>query len=108
MEPQVNYFYQNVPLTRPFTVRWQGSLFVPRTGTYSFALDSIDDSWLEIDGHPVLHSTSHLQATTPLKRGWHRVEARLLAVNNFTHIFLSWQTPGSLQLVPVPSRNFRP
>jgi 4-amino-4-deoxy-L-arabinose transferase-like glycosyltransferase len=109
-EPQVDYYYQVIPLPRPFSVMWRGSLYVPTTGQYTFALDSVDDSSISIDGAQVLHVAGNLAGTktTTLTRGWHRVAVRLLAVNSFTHIFLTWMPPGNVGLTPVPSEDFRP
>jgi hypothetical protein len=109
-EPQVDYYYQNLPLRRPFSVLWRGSLYAPATGHYSFALDSVDDSSIAIDGTPVLRVRANLATTkiTPLGRGWHRVEVRLRAVNSYTHIFLTWERPGDTKFTPVPSEDYRP
>jgi 4-amino-4-deoxy-L-arabinose transferase-like glycosyltransferase len=109
-EPQVDYYYQDIPLPRPFSVKWQGSLYVPTTGVYAFALDSVDASSISIDGARVLHVATNLAATqsTSLTRGRHNVTVRLLAVNSFTHIFLTWIPPGNVAPTPVPSEDFRP
>jgi hypothetical protein len=109
-EPQVDYYYQDIPLPRPFSVLWRGSLFVPRTGSYALALDSVDDSSISIDGVTVLHVAGNLAGTktTSLTRGWHPVTVRLRAVNSFTHIFLTWIPAGNAGLMPVPSEDFRP
>ena len=32
MEPLVDYYYQNIPLPRPFSVLWRGSLYAPGDG----------------------------------------------------------------------------
>lgn len=109
-EPQVDYYYQTLPLPRPFSVLWRGFLYAPRTGQYSFALDSVDNSSISIDGSQVLQVAANLPSTgtTSLTRGWHHVAVRLDAVNSFTHIFLTWMPPGAVAQTPVPSENFHP
>jgi hypothetical protein len=110
MEPQVDYYYQNLPLQRPFTVRWQGSIQIPTAGRYEFALDSINDSWLTIDGSEILHAYPGYTGPAPLtlRPGWHRIVVRLSAVTDFTHIYLTWQPPGALAFEPIPMARFRP
>ena len=80
------------------------------TGRYSFALDSVDDSSLAIDGTQVLQVQANLAGTqiTSLARGWHHVEVRLRALNSYTHIFLTWERPGETKFTPVPSEDYRP
>lgn len=109
-EPQVDYYYQDIPLPRPFSVVWRGFLHVPTTGQYTFSLDSVDDSYLSIDGTRVLRAPANIATTStiPLTRGEHHVVMRLVAVNSFTHIFLTWTPPGKVGLTPVPSEDFRP
>jgi 4-amino-4-deoxy-L-arabinose transferase-like glycosyltransferase len=110
IEPQVDFYYQYLPLPRPFSVEWRGTLLAPRTGRYTFSLDSIDDSSIALDGHPVLHVGSNRggAAKATLRRGPHHIVVRFLAVNNFTHIYLRWTVPGSIDSTYVPSGNFRP
>ena len=109
-EPQVDYYYQTIPLPRPFSVEWRGYLQIPRTGAYAFAIDSVDDSSISIDGRPVLSVAANKASfhTVSLVRGRHRVRVRLQAVNQFTHIFLTWMPPGRTVFTPVPAENFQP
>jgi 4-amino-4-deoxy-L-arabinose transferase-like glycosyltransferase len=110
IEPQVDYYYQYLPLPRPFSVEWRGTLLVPKTGHYTFSLDSIDNSSVTLDGKPVLRVGSNVggASSKTLRRGPHHIVVRFLAVNNFTHIYLRWTVPGSTESTYIPSGDFRP
>ena len=59
VDPSLSLYFHQPLLPRPYTVEWRGKIDAPAAGTYTFGLESIDDSWLYIDeqaGHRGTHA----------------------------------------------------
>ncbi len=54
IDPEIHFYYQEIPLPRPYTVEWVGNIDIPSAGRYLFGLESIDESALWIDDTQVL------------------------------------------------------
>ena len=52
IDPQINLYFHDIPLPRPYTVEWRGKLAAPHDGEYRLGIESIDESELWIDGEP--------------------------------------------------------
>lgn len=94
-----------VPAT--FSVRWTGSLSVPDTATYAFALTSDDASFLYIDGRPIVenggqHSATTVSGTVPLARGSHRVILEYVQNGGEIALDWSWSVAGAGAGTSVP------
>jgi hypothetical protein len=111
IDPQIAFLFHLLPLPRPFSVRWQGSLFAPATFDYRFALSSIDAAVLRVDGEPVATNPGEPRAverrTVTLDRGWHDVDLTYENHSLYAQVTLSWIPPGRPRET-VPSRVLRP
>ncbi len=114
VEPDISYYYQYLEgVIAPWSARWSGQIFIPKTGVYRFSLVSIDGSSISIDGRRVLrsvHFPTAASSSLSLRQGWHKFGARLRAVSNGFRIYLTWVPAGSgaATPVPIPTSNFRP
>jgi len=82
--------------TDSFSVKWEGYLYVPSDGDYTFYLTSDDGSWLYIDGNLIidnggLHSPLEMSATIHLDRGFHRMELKFFEHYGGAVIRLEWE-----------------
>ncbi len=101
-DPQVNFpwkKYEDQPLEPPFCIRWEGQLVVPQSGTYNFATESDDGSWLYIDGMLVVdnggrHATRLMQASKRLTKGKHDITLKFVNNAGSGNIRLFWTPPG--------------
>jgi 4-amino-4-deoxy-L-arabinose transferase-like glycosyltransferase/sugar lactone lactonase YvrE len=97
IDPQIAFYFHIIPLPRPFSVRWTGTIYAPSAGVYRFTTTSIDASYLDIDGNPVLANTqlgAQAQGSVTLDSGWHAIEVRYNTLNNYSQVYLNWAPPG--------------
>jgi 4-amino-4-deoxy-L-arabinose transferase-like glycosyltransferase/sugar lactone lactonase YvrE len=108
IDPQLNLYFHIIPLPRPYTVEWTGLIAIPEDGRYQFGLESIDESWLSIDGEEVVASLApneYAVGSIDLAAGFHDIRIRFADRTDHTHINLTWNPPwrqGS-QPEPIPS-----
>ncbi len=110
IDPSLALYFHITLLRRPYTVEWTGKLEAPTSGTYGFGLESIDDSWLYIDGQPVTETHVHNQyreGQISLTAGWHDITVRYVDKSNHSHINLYWRPPASGQEI-IPSERLLP
>ena len=110
IDPSLALYFHITLLRRPYTVEWTGKLEAPTNGTYGFGLESIDDSWLYIDGQPVTETHVHNQyreGQISLTAGWHDITVRYVDKSNHSHINLYWRPPASGQEI-IPSERLLP
>jgi hypothetical protein len=110
VDSSVAFYFHEIPLPRPFSVRWTGRLFAPEAGDYAFALESIDDSALFVDDREAAaqKGAERTSATIRLERAWHRVEVRYSTVNQYSQVYLYWTPPPGLGRALVPSMALSP
>ncbi|MCS7220948.1 MAG: PA14 domain-containing protein [Anaerolineae bacterium] len=105
IDSRLNMYFHVTPLPRPYTVEWEGKLFVPQSGRYLFGLESIDESVLYIDGQQVtagLIPNQYQEGEIDLQAGLHEIRVRFSDRTNHTHINLYWTPPGGVrQIVPA-------
>jgi hypothetical protein len=82
-----------------FSVRWEGYVYIPKSGSYPFSVTSDDGAWIAIDDRPVVDNGGNHAATTarneiPLSRGSHR-------------ILVKYFDDGGDALIDVPVSKFR-
>lgn len=102
-DPEIAFYFQELPLPRPYSVEWSGKIFAPQSGTYQFATDSIDESLLFIDEKPVVENTTQtrVEGAMVLERGWHDIRLRFADRTSHTQVYLYWARPGgSVEVVP--------
>jgi hypothetical protein len=80
------------PTPTGFVAEWNGTLYAPRYGPYTFRLVTPGPGLLEIDGHPVLEGQGEQLAGLLLAEGNHRL--RLRAEAGTGQVALYWQPPG--------------
>ena len=111
IDPEIAFYFHIIPLPRPYTVEWTGKLFAPTTGDYRFALDSVDNSKLELDNSLVVDNpTGHtiVEGDTTLEQGWHDIRIRFADKTGGTQIYFYWIPPGASEKVIVPARYLLP
>ncbi len=97
IDPQINLYFHDAPLPRPYTVEWRGKLAVPYAGEYRLGIESIDESELWIDGRPVAASTEpnqYVEDAVTLTPGLHDIRIRYAARTSYDHVNLYWTPPG--------------
>lgn len=110
IDPQVAVYFQELPLPRPFSIRWRGSVLTSVPGVYRFATESIDSSWVAVAGRDIVGRTvpgREAEGSVTLDVGWHPIEVRYQAVNDYSQVFLYWTPPGG-QRELVPTSALRP
>jgi hypothetical protein len=104
IDPQIGFYFHNLPLPRPFSIRWKGSVYAPEDGVYQFGTSSVDGSSVAIDGRWITENRSdnaYVRAAIELKQGWHGVEVYYQGVNNYSQVYFYWERPGHpRELVP--------
>jgi 4-amino-4-deoxy-L-arabinose transferase-like glycosyltransferase len=110
IDPQIAMQFHVPPVGPPFTVDWDGELYVPKTGEYGFGTEQIDTATLFIDGRTIVDNgqgNTLMESSVALERGWHRVRLRYRGVTGNFHVYLYWTPPGATQEV-VPADFLRP
>ncbi len=101
IDPQINLYFHDVPLPRPYTVEWRGKLAVPRDGEYRLGIESIDESELWIDGRLVAASpepNQYDENAVALTAGLHDIRIRYVARTSYYHVNLYWTPPGRARM----------
>jgi 4-amino-4-deoxy-L-arabinose transferase-like glycosyltransferase len=110
-DPQIAFDWRlETPLPVPFSATWEGTIFIPESGTYALGTRSAGPSQVRFDGE-LIFETLRVSETLRVAKGWHSLE-----VNCFDcaggPMELYWQPPGkepeivpqeALCTVPLPS-----
>ncbi len=110
IDPAVDFKVHTLPLPRPYTVEWEGSVRAHRDGTYRFATTSIDASMVWIDGQQVVENrrgNAYVDGSINLTAGWHDIRVRFHDQTSFTHVTLYWEPPDGGRAI-VPTDALRP
>ncbi len=97
IDPQINLYFHDIPLPRPYTVEWEGKLAVPVDGVYRLGIESIDESELWIDDIAVAASpepNQYDEDSISLSAGLHDIRIRYVARTSHYHVNLHWAPPG--------------
>ncbi len=97
IDPQINLYFHDIPLPRPYTVEWVGKLAVPMDGDYRLGIESIDESELWIDDVAVAASpepNQYDENSVTLTAGLHDIRIRYVARTSHYHVNLHWAPPG--------------
>ncbi len=105
IDRRLGVYYHIAPLPMPHTVEWEGQILIPESGDYLFAIQSIDDSVLYIDGEEVVASLRRNefdQTALPLEAGLHHLRVRHAARTDHMYISLYWTPPGGRREIIPP------
>lgn len=110
LEPFIYRYVHVVPIPRPYSVIWRGSLYAPISGSYTLGLRAMTEGTLRVDGQLLVESNSVTGGSMPitLTEGWHTIEIRQRDTSNFSRIYLEWIMPGATRMQAVTSENLRP
>jgi 4-amino-4-deoxy-L-arabinose transferase-like glycosyltransferase len=111
LDRRLGFYYHIPPLPMPYTAEWEGSILIPESGAYVFALQSIDESTLYLDGEEVVASTrrgEYDQATLGLMAGYHHLRVRYAARTDHMYLNLYWTPPGASREIIPPEVLFPP
>ncbi len=116
--PNINYGPTNGdPLTgRPdqYSLEYEGYIYIPASGTYTFAIDGDDADALLIDGnlvaywfggHAFEHGWSHNGQIT-LSSGYHRISVYMQEYKGADGVKVAWKMPGSSEYEIIPAQYF--
>lgn len=102
-------------LSYPFSVIWRGQIEAPEAGEYAFGTESLDGSWVSVDGRLVAdngghHPLRYTEGKITLSKGRHDLEVRYFSEKGKPQIEFYWTLPGrtkqivsSAALYPVAS-----
>ncbi|MBI5876027.1 MAG: glycosyltransferase family 39 protein [Chloroflexi bacterium] len=109
VDPEISFYFHNIPLPRPYSVLWTGKLYAPVPGVYRIATDSRDNSQVTIDGQVIVDNpgAATIEGTIPLTVGWHDLAVGFADKTSHTQIYLYWTPPSGRREV-VPSRYLSP
>jgi len=110
IDRRLSVYYHIAPLPMPYTVEWEGQILIPEGGQYFFALQSIDEAVLYIDGEEVVASRErdeYDQEGLGLQAGYHELGLRYAARTHHMHIDLYWIPPGGTREI-IPSEVLLP
>jgi hypothetical protein len=98
VDPWIAFYFQNLPLDRPYSVEWTGRINIPQAGHYLFSLSSRDESELFIDEANIVSTTEanrDMEAGVDLTAGLHSIRLRYADRTSYTYIYLNWTPPNS-------------
>ncbi|MBM4464427.1 MAG: hypothetical protein FJ014_02470 [Chloroflexi bacterium] len=110
IDPSLALYFHVTLLPRPYTVEWVGKVEAPVSGSYAFGLESIDDSWLYVDGQLVVEThvpNQYREGQISLTAGWHDITVRYVDRSSHSHVNLYWRPPGGGQEI-VPAERLLP
>ena len=102
---------------KPFSVAWEGTIFIPQSGNYTLGTRSAGRSQIRFDGKLIVdnpgqrNQTLRVSETLRVAKGWHSLEVNCLDCAGGP-MELYWQPPGkepeivpqeALCTVPLPS-----
>lgn len=104
IDPFLDTYFHLIPLQRPYTVEWAGSLVAPQSGAYQLGLRAVQEAELFIDGQRLLTTPGPDQYTDApiiLEAGLHDILIRYRDTVDRSRIHLTWVLPnGSFEAIP--------
>jgi sugar lactone lactonase YvrE len=97
----------NDVLHAPFSIQWEGKLYVPASGLYTFGTKSDDGSFLYIDGKLVVdnggqHGDRYVEGRIELEKGFHDIVILYFQAGGGRKMEFWWTPPGGAkEIVPV-------
>lgn len=89
-------------LTRDYSIRWEGVLYVPKAGDYQFTLVSDDGSSLFLDQHLLIdnggfHVKQERTGQRHLEKGFHSIQVNYMQGKGMAIFRVYWTPPGQQQ-----------
>lgn len=118
IEDRFEFHYNSPDETRaglgfspPLSILWEGLIEIPREGTYVFATESDDGSWIFIDERPVVdnggtHAIQYRAGEIALAAGFHRIRIKYFDVGGGAVLKVFWTPPGEREGPILPERLF--
>jgi len=90
------------PLSYPFSVVWEGTIFLPKHGRYALGLDSSTRARLFLDGQLLIEGVaSYVEGEAMLSAGPHAIEVWFVQKTADDRVALYWTPPdGGKEIVP--------
>ena len=111
IDPFLDMYIHLLPLPRPYSVEWRGKIDLPRSGTYSFATESADTSWVYVDERLVVTNEGAnrqlREGTVQLDQGLHDLRVRFCDETGHSFIRVYWTPPGGRR-EPLPTERLYP
>lgn len=104
IDPFLDTYFHLIPLKRPYSVEWEGSLVAPQSGLYRLGLRAVQQAELFVDGRSLVVTPGpdqYAEAEVTLEAGLHNLMVRYLDTVDRSRIHLSWIPPsGSFEAIP--------
>ncbi len=98
-----------------FSIRWEGFIYIPEDGDYTFSLKHDDDFKLIIDGEELYYlntwssNTYKDSKTKTFKKGYHPIKIEFIEKYGGAHAHMMWRNNKNItSSVIVPSSNLFP
>jgi len=90
----LDFSWDEPPLEPPFSVRWQGSLYAPEYGSYTFVLEATGSAKLRLGGEMELEVEGRRgEESVLLPAGFHALEVEAVEEEIGGRLRLSWVRP---------------
>jgi hypothetical protein len=110
IDPVIDTYFHVLPLRRPYSVEWLGSLAVPVSGSYRVGLRAVQEGSLQLDDQVVLATETPdvmAEAVIPLRAGSHKLRLRYRDTTERSRLHFWWAPPG-LPFERVPRQALLP
>ena len=109
IDPEINFYFQDLPLPRPYSVEWRGVVFIEKAGNYAFETVSRDESKLFIADKLLIDNQTKSNKTVniTLEKGWHPIKVQFVDYTSHTQIYLYWTPPGGTRQI-IPATHLMP
>ncbi|HEX2174093.1 MAG TPA: PA14 domain-containing protein, partial [Dehalococcoidia bacterium] len=97
IDPVLAMYFHLLPMQRPYSIEWSGTLEVPAGGTYRIGVEQVSTATVWIDERLVLTNEArnqYLEAPVDLTPGRHAIRVRFRDQDGGSHVYLFWTPPG--------------
>jgi streptogramin lyase len=97
VDPVISFYFHQTLLPRPYTVEWNGKLYVPEDGIYTLGTENLSSSRLFLDGKEIINNNAinnMMEAQANLTRGFHDLHILYTDLDQASHMYLYWTPPG--------------
>ncbi|MFX0146007.1 MAG: PA14 domain-containing protein, partial [Candidatus Hodarchaeota archaeon] len=103
VDKTLDFSWDEPPLPPPFSVRWQGTLYVPNYGSYTFILEASGSAALRLGEELELEADGgRSEQSLLLPAGFHALEVEAVEEESGGELRLGWISPGGQEEV-IPS-----
>lgn len=110
IDPFLDAYFHVLPLQRPYSALWTGSLLAPADGAYGFLVRVTGKARLALDGRTVVEASGvdvSERGTATLAKGPHAITVEFVDSLQASRLHLSWTPPGGEEEI-LPSSALRP